>query len=606
MNLSAPLIAESATYKAFVNCYLSEVDSGNWHNGKHWQQQHNMHGLVHGTQVVELAISCPPVTVAIDVTYSSLTGHHQFGTCWIQQSSHNQWAPISPLNVLIMLVRHIFNLQWQNHIDQPCQQETELLYRLIDSYQQMSRYISERWNDPLLNKDHFIASEQSLLFGHWHHPTPKSRQGIHNWQQSIYSPELKGQFQLIYYAVDQQYVDEFSLDQDSSQQIIHNMLGADKTRFAVKSHERLIPLHPLQAYWLQHQPAIQQAFATGIIRELGPAGLRFTPTSSVRTIYNPDCKWMAKFSIPVKITNSLRVNQTHELKAGVMVAKLIQNSGFSDEFPHFQLINDPAYISLNIPDMPLSGFEVVFRENPFMTGQDNGIHCLAALLQEPLTNRPSRLRSLIEGLALSEGRSVKEVSQDWFSHYWRCAIEPLLNLYEKHGIALEAHQQNSLLDVSSGYPCRYFYRDNQGFYLNEVYRPSLLNLSAEIEQCDELFYPESTIADRFGYYLFLNQLAAVIHRFGADGLLSEDCLVDLSRHKLLSLQQHFHKAGYRLIERLLSSTMLPCKANLLTRVHDVDELTADKEQAVYITINNPFFTTTQSVEHADRLLSISA
>lgn len=606
MNLSASLIAESATFRAFVNCYLSEIDSGNWHNSKQWQQQHSMQGLMHGTQVVELAISCPPLNVAIDVTYQSLTGHHQYGTCWFQQTSHNNWAPISPLNLLIMLIRHIFNLQWQEHMAQPCQQETELLYRLIDSYQQMSCYISERWKDPMLNKDHFIASEQSLLFGHWHHPTPKSRQGIHNWQQAIYSPELKGQFQLIYYAVDQQYVDEFSLDKRSSQQIIQSMLGADINRFDIGSQEKLLALHPLQAYWLQYQPAIQQAFATAIIRELGPAGTWFTPTSSVRTLYNPDCEWMAKFSIPVKITNSLRVNQTHELKAGVMVAKLIQNSGFTDRFPYFRLINDPAYISLNLPDMALSGFEVVFRENPFMTGQDNGIHCLAALLQEPLANRPSRLRSLIEGLALSEGRSVKEVSLDWFSQYWRCAIEPLINLYEQHGIALEAHQQNSLVDISSGYPCRYFYRDNQGFYLNEVYRASLLTLSAEIEQCGELFYPESTIEDRFGYYLFLNQLVAIIHRFGADGLLTEACLVELSRQKLLLLQQQFHKAGYRLIERLLTTTMLPCKANLLTRVHDVDELTAEKEQAVYISIKNPFFITTQSVEYADRLLSISA
>ncbi|MCL5974451.1 MAG: short-chain oxidoreductase, partial [Gammaproteobacteria bacterium] len=99
---------------------------------------------------------------------------------------------------------------------------------------------------------------------------------------------------------------------------------------------------------------------------------------------------------------------------------------------------------------------------------------------------------------------------------------------------------------------------------------------------------------------------AIIHRFGADGLLTEACLVELSRQKLLLLQQQFHKAGYRLIERLLTTTMLPCKANLLTRVHDVDELTAEKEQAVYISIKNPFFITTQSVEYADRLLSISA
>ena len=606
MNLSAPIIAESASCQAFVNCYLNEIDSGRWHDGKSWQQQNNMQGLLHGSQVIELTITCPPFNVAIDVVYFSLTGHHQFGTCWIRQSSLNKWAPINSFNLLILLVRHIFQQQSQEHPDKPCQQETELLYRLIDSYQQMSRYLSERWDDPLLSGEHFIASEQSLLYGHWHHPTPKSRQGLHNWQQPVYSPELKGRFQLIYYAVDQQYINDLSITEQSTEQIIQALLGDDTVAFTLAPHERLIPLHPLQSHWLQHQPAIQRAFSQGILRELGKAGPCFTPTSSVRTLYNAENDWMVKFSIPVKITNSLRVNQPYELAAGVVAAKLINNSGFTAKFPTFQLISDPAYISLQLPEMQPSGFEVVFRENPFKAGQDSGIHCLAAMLQAPLPNRPSRLRSLIEGLALSEGRSLKEVSKDWFSHYWRCVVEPLLALYEEHGIALEAHQQNSLIDVSTGYPCRYFYRDNQGFYLSESYRSHILSLSAEAEQCEQLFYSQSMIEDRFGYYLFFNQLAAVIHRFGADGLLSEAYLLDVSRHKLQLLQQHFSAAGYQLIERLMTAKTLPCKANLLTRIHDVDELMAEKEQAVYSHISNPFLATSEAIKDVNRYFSVSA
>ena len=37
----------------------------------------------------------------------------------------------------------------------------------------------------------FIEAEQSLLFGHLTHPTPKSRQGILEWKSAMYSPELK-------------------------------------------------------------------------------------------------------------------------------------------------------------------------------------------------------------------------------------------------------------------------------------------------------------------------------------------------------------------------------------------------------------------------------
>ena len=41
-----------------------------------------------------------------------------------------------------------------------------------------------------------------------------------------------------------------------------------------------------------------------------------------------------------------------------------------------------------------------------------------------------------------------------------------------HG-ALEAHQQNMLVDVSKGWPTEVVYRDSQGFYLSERHRPTL-------------------------------------------------------------------------------------------------------------------------------------
>lgn len=80
---------------------------------------------------------------------------------------------------------------------------------------------------------------------------------------------------------------------------------------------------------------------------------------------------------------------------------------------------------------------------------------------------------------------------------------------------------------------------------------------------------------------------AVVDRLGADGLLPEAELIERVRDKLEALRLTLSGNGRVLIERWLTQTQLPAKANLLTRVEDIDELEADMELAAYTTIDNP-------------------
>ncbi|WP_273152170.1 IucA/IucC family protein [Methylophaga thiooxydans] len=580
-------IAEIASYQAFLNCFLNEFDNGHWHAAKQWQHDHRLQGLMHGEWLVELKLTSQRCAVVIDVSFYSLTGHHHFLQVW-QQNDDSSWRPIPMFSLLVMLVREIYHRTNESSKVSNASQEIELLARLVSSYQLMSLFLDLRWQDAFLSSSRFIDTEQSLLYGHWSHPTPKSRQGMHEWQQPLYSPELQGNFQLVWYAASETLIEQDSVTSQTALQMMHDIIGDSGEEFMLKADEVALPLHPLQADKLEHDNHIQSAILQGKLRKIGPAGPVFTPTSSVRTLYQPKLPWMLKVSLPVKITNSQRLNQKHELKAGVVAAKLLANSQFCTQFPGFHIITDPAYITLNLAGLEESGFETVIRSNPFPEGQDEGIYSVAALMQDPVFSSVSALRRLIEGLALSEGRNSKVVCRDWFSLYWQNAIEPLIRLFDLHGIALEAHQQNSVLDVSSGYPRRYFYRDNQGFYLAESYRQHILDLEPMAQETEELFYDETMIQDRFGYYLILNQLAGVIHRFAADGLIAETVLLEESRQRLRSLQQQLDGAGARLIHRFLNAEFLPCKSNLLTRVHDVDELTAEMEQAVYTQVRNPF------------------
>lgn len=602
MHHSAKQIAENATFQAFINSYLREVDCGHWMDKEEWIREQQPSMPLSGESVVEVELPGQSVKFAVEVTYRSQTGRHVIGSALKYCSKRREWILQDRLPMMISLIQELHLMAKSNGCHELASHFDELVLRLIESYQTMASYIEERMDDKdslYSEESTFIEAEQSLLFGHWLHPTPKSRQGMAGWQHPNFAPELKGRFQLHYFQINRELLREESNNQKSASEIIFHSLKKSLPQLTVPQKDCLIPMHPLQAQWLLQQDHVREAIEKNLIKDLGPMGASYAATSSIRTVYNPEEEWMYKFSVPVKITNSLRTNRFHELKAGSAMAKLMEKLRFTEKYPAFRMIDDPAYITAEFPGQKESGFEVIIRTNPFPGGEDKGISSIAALVQDPLPGERSRLQRTIERLALSERRETQDVCLDWFQKYWKCSIEPLIRLYDEHGLALEAHQQNSVLDLSSGYPEAYYYRDNQGYYLSNFHREALCELLPSLEGCPELFYEDALIQERFTYYLFMNQLFSVICRLGQDGLISEDCLMEWCWAQLCQLERELSGQGKAFIRHILQSEKLAYKANLLTRFHDVDELMAKNEQAVYTYIPNPFANVMKEENYAE-------
>lgn len=610
MSQSARQLADNASFQAFMNSYLKEVDPGVWHDADDWQRQTGQTLTPESHQVLELKLPSQDLTLAIGVKYRSLVGRHTLTEVHQKPLHKFNWQNTDFFTAILSLITEIYAPKAEKS-DGQRQKELELMARVIESQQVMTRYLEERLEDAALSSNRFIDSEQSILFGHWLHPTPKSRQGIHDWQHRDYTPELCGRFQLHYFAVSPDLVQQGSILKQTAEQIIQQALlqeTSEKTLDSALSDAKecmdkgmlLIPTHPLQAQWLLHQNSIQNHMTEGVIHHIGPLGPEFTPTSSVRTLYCESLDFMIKLSIPVKVTNSMRINMAHELEAGIAVASLFRKTEFSHKYPKFQTIDDPAYMTLAFEEdnsqneAPAeSGFELIIRENPFSNDQPNAANLsvvsIAALTQDAIgSHQSSRIAKLIQDKAKATNQSIYNTALTWFVNYWQCAIEPAIRLYDEHGIALEAHQQNSLLDVTDGYPTRYFYRDNQGFYLSKNHETRLLDLEPRLSKTDDLFYEDEMIQNRFSYYLFVNQLFSVINRLGIDQLMPERDSIALSILLLKQLRHSVGDAGQSFIDTLLSQKDMAFKGNLLTRIYDVDELQADQELAVYTKVINPF------------------
>ncbi|MYR18829.1 IucA/IucC family C-terminal-domain containing protein, partial [Streptomyces sp. SID6137] len=181
------------------------------------------------------------------------------------------------------------------------------------------------------------------------------------------------------------------------------------------------------------------------------------------------------------------------------------------------------------------------------------------------------------------------VATEWFLRYLEQVVRPVLWLDAEAGIALEAHQQNTLVLLDrDGWPRGGRYRDNQGYYFRASRRAELDARLPGIGEHSDTFVPDEVTDERFAYYLAVNNVLGLIGALGSQHLADERLLLAAFRRFLTGLATGPTALRTPLPARLLDSPVLRCKANLLTRLHGLDELVGPVDtQSVYVTIANP-------------------
>lgn len=344
------------------------------------------------------------------------------------------------------------------------------------------------------------------------------------------------------------------------------------------------------------RPQIAQLLAEGRLHDLGAHGEPWHPTSSVRTVCRPGTPWMLKLSLGLRITNSRRENLRKELYRGVEVHQLLE-TGLGAEWraahPGFDIVRDPAWIGVDLPGLDesgASGLDTVLRQQPF--GPSERVLCVAGLVAErPIGDAaagvPSALGDLVRSLARRTGRPLPTVVAEWFLRYLDAVVLPVLWLDGQAGVALEAHQQNSLVLLDAdGWPSGGRFRDNQGYYFRASHAERLELRLPGLGKASDTFVEDAVADERFAYYLGINHILGLIGAFGSQRLADERVLLAALRGFLTGPAAT--ATGSTLPAHLLESAQLRCKANLLTRLHGLDELVGPVEtQSVYVSIPNP-------------------
>ncbi|MGW3357644.1 IucA/IucC family protein [Streptomyces bungoensis] len=573
-----------------------------------WVRETNLAEPATGTLRIPLPSSGTSLTAP--VRHWSATGWHRFGPPRLTEAPVTA-PPVDAVTLAALLVRETpaaaAGTAGPTSAIEPTAAGADLVARVADSVSRTAAFLRDRRAHPADGHDLFLSAEQALLLGHPLHPTPKSRGGLTEAEARRYSPELRGSFPLHWLAVAPSLLATDSAWTERGRPVPapHLTRRLADTAPPLPDGYAALPLHPWQAREVRHREAVAALLDAGLLRDLGPLGSSWHPTSSVRTVHRSGAPAMLKLSLGLRITNSRRENLRKELHRGVEVHRLLR-SGLSKQWqtahPGFDIVRDPAWLAVDDPDgRPVPGLDAVIRHNPFTPADD--VNCVAGLVsprppaeadtQAPPHQSPwplrSRLAQLVARLAARTGRSVGAVATEWFLRYLEKVVRPVLWLDSEAGVALEAHQQNTLLLLDhDGWPAGGRYRDNQGYYFRESRRAELDARLPGIGERSDTFVSDEVTDERFAYYLALNNVCGLIGAFGSQRLADEQVLLAAFRRFLTGVASGSDALRTPLPGLLLDSPVLRCKANLLTRLHGLDELVGPVDtQSVYVTIANP-------------------
>lgn len=421
----------------------------------------------------------------------------------------------------------------------------EFLDQVTDSRNTIRTVLDQRAT-VAVPEDPYLESEQSLVFGHRFHPSPKSRTGDpEDWLD--YGPETGTRFPLRYLAVHRRLVRE---EGDLSRL---DALHPDGRRDYLT-----LPVHPWQYQLLGDHPALRRAMAAGSIIDTGVTGPDFAPTASVRTLYQPDADTFLKFSLNVRLTNCVRKNAAYELSGAVALNRLLHPvfAAIGQVHPGSSLLPEPGYRTLALDDLSLlEGFGVIVRSGLRAHLRPGVTPLLAAAIAD---EHPTSSAQVSRLLARGDGDALA-----WWDAYLGLLLPPVLTAYFEHGIVLEPHLQNVVVGVrADGTPAQMLFRDLEGTkLLPEHHREFLTALPEDVRT--PMTYDAERGWNRVAYCLLVNHAAEVLAALADTDPALEPALWGLVRDHL---DAHSRSAGEPpRLRALLSGVPLPAKANLLLR-----------------------------------------
>lgn len=497
--------------------------------------------------------------------YWSAMGHHLYGPeVWLLDGKSKKLTTYK--EAIARILQHM--AQSADNQTAVQQHMTQIMSDIDNSIHRTARYLQSSKTDYI--EDRYIVSEQSLYLGHPFHPTPKSASGFSEADLERYAPECHTSFQLHYIAVHQDIILSRYVENMENQvaTVLHQLAGIDKSE--LPKDFILLPIHPYQIGVLRQHPQFIQYSEQGLIKDLGVSGDIVYPTSSVRTVFSKALNIYLKLPIHVKITNFIRTNDLEQIERTIDAAQVIASIKDDVETPHFKLMFEEGYRALLPnplgqsvePEMDLlTNSAMIVREGIPNYHSEKDIHVLASLFETMPDAPTSKLSLVIEESGLT--------SEAWLECYLDRTLLPILTLFSNTGISLEAHVQNTLIELNDGIPEVCYVRDLEGICLSTTIVMEKQLIPNVVSTSSPVVYAHDEAWHRLKYYVVVNHLGHLVSTIGK-ATQNEDELWQLVARRLMDWKEEYadNAVFVECVEDLCQSSTIAAKANLMSKLND--------------------------------------
>ncbi len=529
--------------------------------------------------------------VIIPLTKYSILGRHQFGEkSFLQKDDDLQEIDFFKLS-------EILSDRLAADFDSNEKQIKIFKTRLANSVANIEASLQYREVDiEALQQGHinFKDSEQGLLIGHNFHPTPKSRDEFSDDDLKKYSPEFGGHFALQWFMASPEILYQKSAEVFKEVHWAHELAEQEilpTTEFSELLAKGFVPvpMHPWQTKILLHNTLIQQRLASGLLVSLGPARLAWYPTSSLRSVYREEAPYMLKFSMSVRLTNSVRHLLPHEVERGLQLFDVLATKPAKDflgAHKNFHVVGEPAYLAFKNEDSSVMAESIVVcRENPFRDEVAENKIVLATLAQDSVLGKQNLVQYLIQNKTADDHSSLKQKSKKWFAKYLEVAVKPFVIAQANYGIILGAHQQNLIIGLKDGFPEEVFFRDCQGTGYSELGFQLFAGQVSSINRANGNVVSAKMGNYLFVYYLILNSTFNMITAIsGSDWISEEELLSDLKLFLTKIYKSNLNDPDC--LEYLLFESELMHKGNFICSFKDINENTTLDPLEIYTPVKN--------------------
>ncbi|MCI2771702.1 siderophore synthetase [Staphylococcus warneri] len=365
-------------------------------------------------------------------------------------------------------------------------------------------------------------SESLVLEGHPTHPLTKTKLPLTSEEIRRYAPEFEKIIPLHIMLVSSSHIRTTSMENDE-QYIVNQVIPElkDKLQSFLKpldlemNNYRAIFVHP----W-QYDHVIGERFKTWISEKIlipTPFTVESKATLSFRTMELLHHPFHIKLPVNVQATSAVRTVSTVTTVDGPKLSYALQD--MLNIYPELKVSAEPFGEYVDVDADLARQLACIVREKPVLAQEGSTIVSASLVNRNPVDDDVI-VDSYIKWI---NNELTTESIEQFIRQYTSTLVRPLIAYIQDYGIALEAHMQNTIVNLGPNYQMNFLVRDLGG---SRIDLQTLKHKLPDVKITNESLIADSieAVIGKFQHAVVQNQLAELIHHFNQYDMVNEERL----------------------------------------------------------------------------------